>query len=271
MEGRAHATWTWRQFSRELPVFDHLDMLDPKRAKIVARAIAEGRMGFAVQGVFDATSGRDLLYGECLARLQGHDGRFYEACEFIPCLDIVGRVPELDRRMLATVLDALEADSCSVLGCNLSMANLASAEAWGLIVGQIERRQHLAHRLVLDLTENEPFACSILASELISQVRRLGCRVAIDDFGCGYSNLHRLLSIPHDIVKLDALYVSDVRFGPDGQSSLYHMVGLAACTAPVVVVEGIESSDHLAVARSVGATHVQGSFLSKPCLLANRL
>ncbi|WP_163266232.1 EAL domain-containing protein [Chelativorans alearense] len=252
-------------------MFDHLDILDPKRATIVARAIADGRMGFAVQGVFDATSGRDLLYGECLARLRGDDGYFYEACEFIPCLDIVGRVPELDRRMLARVLDALEADSRAVLGCNLSVANMASPEAWRLIEGQIERRQHLAHRLVLELTESEPFFCPILARQLISQVRGLGCLVALDDFGCGLSNPHRLLSIPHDIVKIDAAYVSDVRFGPDGQSSLYHMVGLAACTAPVVIVEGIESSDHLEVARSAGATHVQGSFLAKPRLLASTL
>jgi EAL domain-containing protein (putative c-di-GMP-specific phosphodiesterase class I) len=121
-------------------------------------------------------------------------------------------------------------------------------------------------RLVLELTENQPLANPILASELISRVRGLGCRVAIDDFGCAYSNPYRLLSIPHDIVKIDAVYVSDVRFGPDGQNSLYHMAGLAACTAPVVIVEGIESSDHLELARSAGATHVQGSFLATPAL-----
>lgn len=245
-------------------MFEHLDMLDPQGAAIVTQAMAEGRMGFAVQGVYDASGRGDLFYAECLARLEGENGRYHEAHEFIPVLDVAGAVPELDRRMLALVLDALEADPSAVLGCNLSAANLASPEAWQVISNQLERRSHLAHRLVLELTEWDPLVCPVLAGELLSRVRQLGCRVAIDDFGCGHANPHRLLSMPHDIVKIDALFVSDLRFGAHGQSSLYHLVGFAACTAPVVIVEGIESADLLETARAAGATHVQGLFLSRP-------
>jgi EAL domain-containing protein (putative c-di-GMP-specific phosphodiesterase class I) len=245
-------------------MFNELDLIDPAGASIVMQAMAEGRIELAVQGVHDAHDLERLLYRECVARLRGTDGLVYGANEFVPILDVVGLTPKLDRHILTMVLDELEADPQAVLGCNLSMDNLASLEAWETIRNQIDRRGHLASRLILELTEGQPVVCPITAMEFVEQARGLGCRVAIDDFGRGYADPTRLFAFSQDIVKVDAQFVHDVRAGPYGRNSLYYMVGLASCTAPTVIVEGIETADHLRLAREAGATHLQGYLLSRP-------
>lgn len=241
--------------------FDKLDDI----VRTVLQARQQGRIGFSLQQVNSVDAHHEVTYSECLARLVRLDGTVITAGEFIPALEGSGYAPQLDRHILNLAFDWLSNNASGSLGCNISTLNLSDAEHRALLYEQLYRRRSLAPRLVLEITESAPIAELACAAELIQDIRRLGYRVAVDDFGIGFSTPEALFSMTVDIVKIDAFFVQLNR-RPDAERLLHHMVGLASCMAPTIVVEGIETYDQLAIARAAGATHVQGYLLSEPTL-----
>jgi len=223
------------------------------------------RIQLAVQDVRCARSPGETLYRECLATFMDRDGKMLSAGQFIPVFEQAGLLRFLDRHMLKLTLDALEADELLTLGCNLSAENFDDADSWHPVVTQISERRHLAHRLVLEVTESQEFSNLAFARAMLDQIKQMGCRVAIDDFGAGFATEDRLFSISADIVKLDASVVRGSA-ATAGAGKLDRMVGVARRAAPLVVVEGVETSAELSTAEMAGATHVQGYFLGRPRL-----
>lgn len=238
---------------------DQLDLLDERHVTIVREAIADGRVGYAIQNIHAIGDPEDILYGECLPCLIERDGSEHINSGFVHALEVLGEAPLLDRYMLKLVLDGLESNSSAVLGCNLSTDNLSDLETWAPIRNEIAARPKLAPRLILEISATSPFADIALTNDLVSDVRALDCRVALNGFGSGYAIDLLSLGLDVDIVKIDAPSAHSDYLG-----ALSLMAGLAAREARVVVVEGIETAEQLETARLAGATHVRGQHLSKP-------
>lgn len=247
-------------------MIDHLDVADPAWISEITDAILENRIEVAVQGIHCVANTDRLLYGECLARLLNRDGSITSAGEFIPILDIWGKTPLLDQHMVKLVLDELDTDSRAVLGCNISTDSLTVAD-WRLIYRQLAERAHLVHRLVLEITETRPLSDIMTANRCLAAARKLGCLIAVDDFGSGHVTPWQLLRLEIDIVKIDASFVREIKESKFGGNSLQYMTGLAKCAAPVVVVEGVETNNQLIDVVMAGATHAQGFLLSRPAFL----
>lgn len=232
---------------------------------LILKAIAEGGLGFAAQWVHEAGDAEEVFYAESLARVTESNGTVHAAGTFVPLLERQDSWFALDLRILDMVLSALAGDETLVLGCNLSVASLSHPDRFADIFGRITRQPELSSRLVVEITETYPLVGT--AIERVKMIRSLGCRIAIDDFGSGFATPASLLQITTDIVKIDAAFLRDNRRGRDGHDSLSHLVGFAACFAPFVVVEGIETESQLDAARAAGATHLQGFLLSRPMSL----
>jgi len=245
---------------------DYLDVTDEVWLREIIEAIEGGRIEVAVQGVHSVTNVDRLLYGECLARLIGRDGRVRGPGEFIPLLDMWGKTPILDRQMIKFVLDELDSDPRAVLGCNISTDSLTD-EKWPSIYEQLTARAHLNNRLILEVVETRPLGNIVTTKRCLGEARKLGCRVAIDDFGGGHFTPCQLLRLEVDIVKIDASFVREIKESKFGGNSLQYMIGLAKCAAPVVVVEGVETNNQLIDVVMAGATHAQGFLLSRPAFL----
>lgn len=246
-------------------MLDSLDLLDIRHVTVVEEAIAEGRIGFAIRDVHAIDAPGQILYGECLARLTEQNGTEHPDSMFVPALEVVGEAPILDRHMLKLVLDELESDPLAVLECDLSADNLSDRANWAHIRDQIAGRSELASRLILKINATLPFADIALADRLLSEARDIGCRIAIDDYGCGYATYRCLWGVKADIAKIEAPFASDPCFHDD-KGLLSFLVGMAACTASVVVVKDIDTAEQLEAARLAGATHAQGDYLSTPVL-----
>jgi EAL domain-containing protein (putative c-di-GMP-specific phosphodiesterase class I) len=205
-----------------------------------------------------------ILYEECLARFKGGRAGFLGTERFIRVLEREGGAPLFDCRMLSLILQRLADDPTAILGCNLSANSLANTASWEAFIGLIRARPDLSRRLVLELTETGPLVDSGRASEMLAEARALGCRIALDDFGAGFSSPRLVQQIAPDIVKIDKAFVRDVRPSTRGSNSLGHLVGFASSYTSIVVVEGIETMAQAETARLAGATHLQGYFLSQP-------
>ncbi|WOS67199.1 MULTISPECIES: EAL domain-containing protein [Sinorhizobium] len=235
---------------------------------IVRTALQAGhqrRIGFSVQQVNSVQAHHEVLYSECLARLVKVDGTVVTAGEFMPALEASGYAPNLDRHMLNLAVELLSNNASGPLGCNISTLNFSDSETRSMLYDQLFRHRSFAPRLVLEITERSPIAQLSRTAEFVQDIRSLGYRVAVDDFGASFSTPEVIFSMAVDIVKIDSFFVQSSS-RPDADRMLHHMVGLASCVAPTIVVEGVETYNQLTLARAAGATHVQGYLLSEPTL-----
>lgn len=228
------------------------------------------RIGFVSEPIVDLFYfGERTHYSECLARIVLGDGRILMPVDFIGDLEASGDIGFLDAAIVDLVLDALEREPNSNLGCNISPATLASETSWGMVMHLLGRRPQLAHRLVLEITESAPLDEIAAAPVRLTDAQALGCRIAIDDFGAGGATMRHLhgIKLDWDIVKIDRSCFSLVLPPSSERDGLRGILELASHIAPTVIVEGIETSEHFDVAYSSGVRWGQGFFFSRPSAL----
>lgn len=224
-------------------------------------------LGFAAEPVVDlAHDDAPLLYSECLARMRVAENVLLTPGDFLGDLEARGGIALLDAAMVELVMGALADDPHVRLGCNVSPRTLADADGWSRLMQRIGERAWLASRLTLEITESFPLDEIHGAAGRLAEAKRLGCRLAIDDFGAGFATTAHLygVDVEWDIVKIDRSCFGDLRKTPTGREGLRTLVQLAKCLAPVVVVEGIETPEHLALARVSGARFGQGWMFDRP-------
>ena len=115
-----------------------------------------------------------------------------------------------------------------------------------------------AARLWIEVTESALLDNTDAAIATMEQLRRLGVRIAIDDFGSGYSSLSYLTKFPFDILKLDRSFLRENNRDHPHAAVLAAVADLARAVGTPVVIEGIETAQHLALVASVKATYMQG-------------
>ncbi|GMA86680.1 hypothetical protein GCM10025868_19300 [Angustibacter aerolatus] len=117
-------------------------------------------------------------------------------------------------------------------------------------------------RLTVEVTESDLFADVDAALQAVNAVRRLGCQVALDDFGVGHSSLSRLLEPPADVLKVDRAFIRTVPGDPGAEAVLAAVLALGRDLARTVVVEGVETATTLHALRDAGVRYAQGYYFT---------
>ncbi|HWJ69189.1 MAG TPA: EAL domain-containing protein [Sphingobium sp.] len=205
----------------------------------VLAAMSDGRVHMYWQPVRSASGGSGSLYCEALARMVDRDGRFVPPSAFIPALEALGLMRLFDRRIMAAVLDELENHPSAVLGVNISGQSARCDIWWASLFARLKRSRGMAERLVVEITESAALDAGAFA--FVRELRALGCRVALDDFGVGHASVRRAMAISPDIIKLDGFFLRRAAADPKNFEFLQYLVGMAGAIAPVVIVEGVET------------------------------
>jgi EAL domain-containing protein (putative c-di-GMP-specific phosphodiesterase class I) len=121
-----------------------------------------------------------------------------------------------------------------------------------------------ASRLTLEVTESAMVHDLVTVRERLDRLRSAGVRVALDDFGSGYSSLGYLRGLPLDLVKIDRVFVGDLDLDPETPSLIASIVRLLQALDLDIVAEGVETSAQLEHVRALGVDWVQGYLLSPP-------
>lgn len=222
-------------------------------------AILGGKLSLIQQPVVLAKNPAVTFYHECLARLRVGD-RYLSAERFIPEMDRVGALNLFDRQVIELVAHQLQLQPSRCFGANIVLSNLSDPDQWLelLRVLQSLASANLSRRIILELTETNPWSDPAAIIERISALRMMGFRIALDDFGVAYATPQILSQAAFDIVKVDKLFLKTIRAATEASTSLQSLIHFAACYCPIVVVEGVETVSEAMVARDAGATHLQG-------------
>lgn len=214
-------------------------------------------MKIAHQPVVSCYQAEEILYNEALARFTNAENQPIGSGELVSTLENMGRCHLLDGAVLKLIQNQLSNDANLVVGWNVSAESIREG-VWPTLVEQIERKRLLASRLVIEVTEYRSLADIDYAIDALRDVQRLGCRVALDDFGTRFATPELLLSIDFDIIKIDKVFLHRTRSGRGELNTFQHLVGYASYFAPYIVAEGIENDQDLERASKAGVTHCQG-------------
>ena len=133
-----------------------------------------------------------------------------------------------------------------------------------LDVAEALRRSGLEpHELILEVTETSLIEDTVASASCFAQLRELGVRLAIDDFGSGYSALNYLRRFPMDILKIDRSFVQGVSTASEDAALTRAMIAMAAALGLDVVAEGVEDDDQLSELQALDCGMAQGFLFSR--------
>ena len=231
----------------------------------VQRALKEDRLRFAYQPIVDGETGA-VDYHECLLRMIAEDGSIVAAGAFVPVMEQLGFIRLLDRHVLERAVRETTHDPHATLGFNISGLTAADRAWLRLVVSLLRDRPDVARRLTIEITETAALHDIEESARFVGTLRELGCRVALDDFGAGFTSLRHLQALSVDIVKIDGSFVRGLADSHENQVFLRHLVGLAQGFGLATVAESVETERDAAILRKEGVRFLQGYYFGRPSM-----
>jgi EAL domain-containing protein (putative c-di-GMP-specific phosphodiesterase class I) len=172
----------------------------------------------------------------------------------------------VDRHALEMTIERLKKNARVSLTVNVSGTTAGDPSWLQSFVEYVRLNREVAHRLIIELTETAALHHFEENAQFVSQLRELGCRVAIDDFGAGYTSFRNLQMLRVDMVKIDGAYIRDLTTSPENQIFVQTLVGLARNFKLKTVAEWVGSEEDAKLLESFGVDYFQGFFFGEPAL-----
>ncbi|HXH42937.1 MAG TPA: PAS-domain containing protein [Bradyrhizobium sp.] len=186
--------------------------------------------------------------------------------EFIPMAEENGRIVPIGEWVLRTACATAASWPGVAVAVNLSPVQFRSRGLVGMVTSALAEAGLAPQRLELEVTETALLDDSEATIEILHQLRALGVRVSLDDFGVGYSSLSYLRKFPFDRIKIDRSFVGTLGESPESVAIVRTIASLGSVLGVETTAEGVETAEQLDFVRACGCTAVQGYYLGKPCL-----
>lgn len=229
----------------------------------VMRALEQNRICLAYQPVVYSDT-REISYYETLLRMIEPDGSVVAAGQFIPVAEKLGMMRLLDQRALELAVDDLKRFPDITLAINISGLTVTDQSWLRNLVSLVSGRPELASRLIVEITETAALEDFEVSARFVNAVRDLGCKVALDDFGSGYTSFRHMKTLTVDVVKIDGAFIKDVAHKQDNHLFVRTLLGLADGFGLQTVAECVETEEEARILLEEGADFLQGWLFGKP-------
>jgi diguanylate cyclase (GGDEF)-like protein len=241
---------------------EHLALMGELRA-----AISNNELELYYQPKIDLEDGR-IIGVEALARWHHPEKGFVPPDVFIPVLEQTGLIKPFTNWALNTALGQChewnKAGLDLTMAVNLSMHNLRDPNLPGLLSELLKKWNIKEGALILEITESAVMSNPESVIGILAELKSLGVRFSIDDFGTGHSSLSYLKKLPVSELKIDRSFVMEMNRGKDDAMIVNSTVELAHNLGLRVVAEGVESDDILNSLIALNSDMAQGYFISRP-------
>ncbi|MGK7246397.1 EAL domain-containing protein [Buttiauxella agrestis] len=203
---------------------------------------------------------------EVLIRHQSDSGKITPPV-FLKYYERTGLMPEMDFWVMEHALDYVRENMSDAedmtLSVNISPQTLVDYRLLNVVRKVLAKPLPTGWQLEFEITESQKVQEPVRVAEVLEKMRSLGIKIALDDFGSGYSTLHYLTRYPLDKIKLDKSMVLGLA-KPDGFNFLRQVVKLCMVVKCEVLIEGVETQDELAQVQMAGIEFCQGYFFHRP-------
>jgi EAL domain-containing protein (putative c-di-GMP-specific phosphodiesterase class I) len=239
---------------------DALRRVNVRAADEIVTALNERRILLAFEPVV-ATVSRLPAYHECLIRIRRTDGTIAPAGEVVPIAERLGLVRLLDHRVLELLLSEMAAVPGLHASVNVSPASTTDPDWWSALAALLRANPGVAERLIVEITETAAIHDIDDTRGFVTRVKDVGCRIAIDDFGSGYTSFRNLRKLGVDILKIDGAYVRNLMRSDDDRAFVQALIDLAQRLGLKTVAEWVQDEEAAKLLAEWGCDYLQGALV----------
>ena len=233
------------------------------------KALAENEFYIVVQPKYNSAT-ETIVGGESLVRWQHPDKGIISPGVFIPVFEKNGFIIELDYFVweeTCKLIAKMKSEGVSTvpISINVSRAHFYGSELINKLKELLERYQLTSDDIELEITESICGEDSEAIYDKIEELQDYGFRIAMDDFGSGYSSLNMLKEMPLDIIKMDLKFLDGNQ--EKGQKIVKALIDMAHTLDLSVVVEGVEILSQVEFLRQFKDCSLQGYYYSRPVVV----
>jgi diguanylate cyclase (GGDEF)-like protein len=227
-------------------------------------ALAAGQLQLYYQPLVNPKTGEIRCFEALLRWFHPKFGQIPPS-KFIPLAEESGLIGPLGQWVLqAACADAVKWPKQLRVSVNLSPIQFKNLNLVKVILSSLASSGLPASRLELEITESLLLEDDAKTIAMLHELRSLGARIVMDDFGTGFSSLNYLRSFPFDKIKIDRSFIKDLSSGDNSTAIVKAIIDLARALNIDVVAEGVETQDQLNRIVAEGCTEVQGNYFSVP-------
>jgi EAL domain-containing protein (putative c-di-GMP-specific phosphodiesterase class I) len=227
-------------------------------------AIEKSQFQLYYQPIVDLSTKR-ICGCEALIRWEHSEKGWISPVKFIPIAEETGAIVEIGRWVLfKACADAVSWPNEASVSVNLSPIQFRRFDIVETVKQALETSGLDPKRLDLEITESTLLEDSATVREALMTLRELGVSISLDDFGTGYSSFSYLVAYPIDKVKLDRSFISAITTSREKRAVVRAASMLAEELGLVLVAEGVETAEELAIVAAQAIHRVQGFYFSRP-------
>ena len=243
--------------------FENIYERNLKLSSVVREAIENLRIVPYFQAIVDSKTFEIKKY-ECLARLIDKNEKILSPNLFIPIAKKIKVYNIVTKTIIDKSFAAFE-DSEYDFSINLAIEDIMCSEIFNFIVEKLKNSK-ASHRVIFELLESDAIEDYKKVDRFISEVKRYGAKIAIDDFGSGYSNFSYLTRVNVDIIKIDGTLIQSIDIDKNAFTVVETIVDFAKKLGIQTVAEYVHSSIIMDIVKNLGVDFSQGFYIDEPSI-----
>jgi PAS domain S-box-containing protein/diguanylate cyclase (GGDEF)-like protein len=248
-------------FFREADGIDARYQNNIKWAKLLQEAIKYDRIIPYFQPIYDHRNPNNRHY-EVLARLADNRGTIISPYQFIDLAKATRQYPAITKAIIQKSFSLFK-DLPNEISINLDVEDMLDLQTTTMIQEQLEK-YNMNHKVAFEVLENHSLENHTAAVQFLKTLKKAGCKLAVDDFGSGYSNFAYVLSLDFDYLKIDASLIRNIDQDANSQSIVKSIVAFAQDMGIKTVAEFVHSESVFTTVQQYNIDFSQGYYIAKP-------
>ena len=232
-----------------------------KWLKILKGALEEDRIVAFFQPILNNKE-HTINKFECLARLVSEEGNIYAPFFFLDISKRSRLYENITRRVLEDAIDKFK-DNDLLFSINISIEDIIDEKTIEFITKKFKETD-IANRVIFEILESEQIENYESVSDFISKMKSFGCKIAIDDFGSGYSNFAHIINLDIDYIKIDSSIIKNADKDQNSQIISKTIVDFSKRLEIETIAEFVHSKDVFSIVNDFGVNYSQGYFIGEP-------
>jgi len=234
-------------------------------------AFASDRFELHYQPIMNINS-HDISHFEVLIRMREENGKIILPAPFIDIAEKTGLIHDIDHFVLRQSIQKIFNDHKmrhnTMLAVNLSAQSFSDPKLLPLLQAELKSSGIDPKTIVFEITEAAALSDISAARQLISAIRKLGCRFALDDFGVGFYSFYYLKELPVDFIKIDGSFIQHLLSSKNDQIVVKAITDIAREFNIQTIAEYVEDEGTLLLLQKLNVDYAQGYHIGRPKLQA---
>ncbi len=228
------------------------------------RSLEENRLIPFYHPIVDNRTGNISKY-ECLARFRNHKGDYSLPSELFRVAKESRFYSTITRRMIDMSFNYFETRDFD-FSLNISIEDIMDKDLNEFLLWKINQKPDVSNRLILEILESESVSNYDVVRKFIKDARKMNCRIAVDDFGSGYSNFSHVVNLDLDIVKIDGELIRNIHYDDNSRMIVKTIVEFCHQRRIQTVAEFVHNKSVYEVVCALGVDYSQGFYFSHPLI-----